>query len=49
LSNYTGEPNGFIRIYVTDDFRVKQVRIRIETGQSDVVETGFVEQEGDNN
>jgi len=46
LSNYSGETNSFIRVYTTDDFRVNQVKVRIENQQSEAVEAGFAEQEG---
>ena len=45
LSNYTGEVNSFVRIFATDDFRVKQVLVRVEDEQSQTVETGFAERE----
>jgi len=47
LSGYSGEKSGFIRINATDDFRVKEVRIRIEDRQSDSIESGFADREGD--
>lgn len=47
LSNYTGEPDSFIRIYATDDFRVNKVRVRIENQQGETVETGLAERESD--
>jgi len=45
LSNYTGEANSFVRVFATDDFRVKQVLVRVEDEQSQTVETGFAERE----
>jgi len=45
LSNYTGEPDSFIRIYATDSFRISQVQVRIEDAQGSLVEEGFAEQE----
>lgn len=46
LSAYTGEPDSYIRVYATDDFRVNRVLIRIENQQSEVVETGAAVREG---
>ena len=46
LSKYTGETESFIRVYATDDFRVKQVKIRIENRQNETVEAGVAEREG---
>jgi len=47
LSDYLGENAGYIRINATDDFLVKEVRIRIEDRQGASVETGFADREGD--
>ena len=46
LSKYTGELDSFVRVYVTDGFRVDEVRVRIENGQGEEVEAGFAEREG---
>ena len=47
LSNCTSDTDSFVRVYATDDFLVKQVRIRIENKQGDVIESGLAEREGD--
>jgi len=47
LSNYTGDTGSFIRIYATDDFRVKEVRVQIEDKQGKRIEAGFADREGD--
>ena len=45
LLNYTGEANSFVRVFATDDFRVKGVHVQIEDEQNQTVETGFAMQE----
>jgi len=45
LSNYTGKANSFVRVFATDDFRVKDVHVQIEDEQNQEVETGFAVQE----
>ena len=47
LSNYTGEPDSFIRIHATDDFEVNRVQVRIEDVNGRRIETGFARQESD--
>jgi len=46
LSNYTDEPDSFIRVYATDDFQVKQVYVRIVDEKGDAIEAGFAGREG---
>ena len=45
LSNYKGKTGGFIRVYVTDDFRVSRVQVRIEDEGGNPIEAGVAEQE----
>lgn len=46
VSNYTGEPDSFIQVYAIDDFRVKRVKVRIEDNESNEVDAGWAEREG---
>jgi len=47
LSNYTGEADSFIRVYAVDDFKVKQVQVRIEDKDGNGMENGFAVQADD--
>jgi hypothetical protein len=45
LTGYTGQPNDVIRIEVTDDFAVKEVKVVITNIDGAVVEEGFAQLE----
>jgi len=47
LSNYTGAAGSFIRITAVDDFKVKQVQVRIEDKDGNGMENGFAVQADD--
>ena len=43
LSGYTGRPGDVIKVRVTDDFLVKEVRVTITNDDGSSVETGFAQ------
>ena len=48
VSNFTGEADSFIRVYATDGVRVTRIRVRVEDGSGNELETGFANQESNN-